>query len=145
MAKHNLLRTVLVLLAGLLLWGAASLPAVGFAQSQKPYSGQGQTPCADTTDAQIVTAVQQKIKADPRFNDQWRHINVSSRNRVVTLSGWAKGRAQVAALVRFAAKTACVKRVINRLLPFRKVGCGPGEKPCGDICIDRNQDCNPIL
>jgi len=145
MAKHYLLRTALLLFAGLLLWGAATMPAVGFAQSQKLYSSQSQAPCATTTDAQIVAAIQEKIKADQRFNDQWRHINVSSRQRVVTLKGWVKGRAQVTALVKFAKTTACVKRVINKLSPFRTVGCGPGEKPCGDICIDRNQDCNPIL
>ena len=136
MAKQNLLRTVLVLLAGLLLCGAASLPAVGFAQKQAP--------CAATTDAQIVAAIQEKIKADPRFNDQWRHINVSSRNRVVTLDGWVKGTTQRSALVRYAWKTACVRKVINRLHPFRTVGCGPGQKVCGDICIDRNQECNLI-
>jgi BON domain len=144
MAKPNLLRIALLL--SVCLCGAAANTGVGSAQtpSQTPATGPAQTPCASTSDAQIVAAIQEKIKADKRFDGQWRHLNVSSRDRVVTLNGWVKGRVQIRVLVRFAAQTSCVKRVINRLSPYRTVGCGPGQKPCGDICIDRTQDCNML-
>ncbi len=105
-------------------------------------SAQGS--CAATTDAEIVAAIQEKIKADARFDDQRKHINVSSRNRVVKLSGWVKGRRQMMDLITFARTTHCVRRVVNKLKPFRKVGCSAGQKQCGDTCIDRNEQCNII-
>ena len=147
MAKLNLLRTALILSVSLFLCGAAVKTDVALAQtpSQTPSPRQAQTPCKSMTDAQIVAAVQEKIKADKRFDDQWRHINVSSRNRIVTLSGWVKGRAQANDLIKYARTTVCVRKVLsNRLRPFRTVGCPTGTKRCGDICIDRNQDCNLI-
>ncbi len=103
-----------------------------------------QSDCTTATDADIVAAIQEKIKADKRFDDQRKHINVSSENRVVTLSGWAKGRAQVKDLIKLARTTACVKRVVSRLKNHLTVGCGAGQKPCGDTCIDRSQTCNLI-
>ena len=146
MAKLNLLRTALILSVSLFLCGAAVKTDVGLAQtpSRTAPPSAAQNRCGSTADAEIVAAIHEKIKADHGFDDQWRHINVSSRKRIVTLMGWAKGRAQVNALYKYARATACVRRVINRLRPFRTVGCGPGMKRCGDICIDRNQDCNLI-
>lgn len=146
MAKRNLLRTALILSSSLFLCGAAAKTDLCLAQtpSQTPPPRTAQNRCASTTDPQIVTAIQEKIKADNRFDNQWRHINVDSRNRIVTLMGWVKGRAQINVLFKYARSTACVRRVINRLRPFRTVGCAPGQKVCGDICIDRNQNCNLI-
>src|ERR1044072_3996397 len=147
MAKQNPVRTALILSVGLLLCGVAVNPCVGLAQtpSQTASRSAAQTPCGSTTDAEIVAAVQEKIKADKRFDDQWRHINVSSRNRVVNLSGWVKGRIQANDLIKYARTTRCVRGVISKnLKPFRTVGSPPGMKRCGDICIDRNQDCNLI-
>ena len=146
MTKLNPVRTALILSVGLLLCCAAVKPCVGLAYmpSQTASQSAAQNPCGSTTDAEIVAAVQEKIKADKRFDDQWRHINVSSRNRVVTLQGWVKGRAQVNALFKYARTTRCVRRVLNRLRPYRTVGCMAGQKRCGDICIDRNQNCNLI-
>jgi hypothetical protein len=147
MAKLNLLRTVLILSVSLFLCGAAAKTDGGLTQtpSQTPSQSTAQNPCGSTTDAEIVAAVQEKIKADKRFDDQWRHINVSSLKRVVTLSGWVKGRAQVNDLIKYARAIRCVRRVLgNRLRPFRSVGCAAGQKRCGDICIDRNQNCNLI-
>jgi osmotically-inducible protein OsmY len=147
MAKQNSVRTALILSVGLLLCGVTVKPGVGLAQtpSQTASQSSAQKPCGSTTDAEIVAAIHEKIKADKRFDDQWKHINVSSRNRVVTLQGWVKGRIQAKDLIKYARTTRCVRRVISRRLsPFRAVGCAPGMKRCGDICIDRNQDCNLI-
>ncbi len=146
MPRLNFLRTMLLLSASLFLCGVTAKPDVGLAKtlSRKPSSSPAQSRCRSTTDAEIVAAIHEKIKADTRFDDQWKHINVSSRNRVVTLSGWVKGRVQVRDLGKFASTTACVRRVINRLKPRRKVGCGPGQARCGDICISASEDCNII-
>jgi osmotically-inducible protein OsmY len=147
MAKRNHLRTALILAVGLLLWSATARTNVGLAQAiaQTPAQSAAQTPCTATTDAQLVAAIQEKIKADHRFDDQWRHINVSLRNRIVTLRGWAMGSQQVRDLIRLARTTRCVRRVVNKLRPFRSnLGCMPGQKRCGDLCIDMSETCNLI-
>src|SRR5881275_3629674 len=64
--------------------------------------------CSTMTDADIVTAIQAKIKADRRYTDQWTHINVSSRERVVTLEGWVAGKGAIPRLVSYAKRTKCV-------------------------------------
>jgi len=137
-------RTVVFLFTMLFLCGALVVTNAGSIKTPPLMSSiEGvQGPCAATTDAEIVAAVQAKIKADARFNDQWKHINVSSLNRVVTVNGWTKGSAQVNTLIRFARTTKCVRRVINKVMPHLRVGCGAGQKQCGDICIDRNEQCN---
>lgn len=136
----------LALFATAFLYGGLAKTGVGSAQARPllPAAEAAQRKCAATTDEEIVAAIQEKIKADKRFDDQWAHINVSSRNRVVTLSGWAKGRIQVNDLLKYARRTACVRRVVNRLRPRLTVGCGPTQKPCGDTCIDKNLTCNLI-
>ena len=100
--------------------------------------------CGTVTDADIVAAVQAKIKADRRYDGQWSHINVSSQGRVVTLDGFVFGKGAVARLASLARSVKCVARVQNNLRNFRAAGCGPGQKPCGDICIDEKSDCNII-
>jgi osmotically-inducible protein OsmY len=100
--------------------------------------------CSTMTDADIVTAIQAKIKADGRYAGQWTHINVSSHERVVTLEGWIAGKGTIPRLVSYAKRTKCVVRVENRLHPHKSVGCGPNEKPCGDGCVARDSDCNVI-
>jgi hypothetical protein len=142
MVKQNFVRIALVLSMALLLCGAAVKTRVVIAQ--RPPVAPAQNPCESTTDAQVVAAIQEKIKADKRFDDQWRHINVSSRNRIVTLRGWVKGQVQVRDLVKFASTTKCVKHVINKLSPRRKIGCPPGTTPCGDTCIGKGEECNLI-
>lgn len=148
MAKPNHLRMALILTVGILLWGAAVKTRVGFAQAvaQTPAAAAAQTPCAATTDAQLVSTIQEKIKADHRFDDQWPHINVSVRKRIVTLRGWVKGSEQYRDLIRLARTTRCVRRVdSSHLRSFRSnAGCMPGQKQCGDICIDRTETCNLI-
>ena len=148
MAKRNHLRMALLLAVGLLLWGATAKTNVGFAQAvaQTPAQSAAQTPCSAATDAQLVAAIQEKIKADHRFDDQWSHINVSVRNRVATLRGWVKGGQQVRDLIRLTQKTRCVRGVNYKALrSYRSnAGCLPGQKQCGDICIDRTETCNLI-
>ena len=63
----------------------------------------------------IVTAIQAKIKADRRYAGQWTHINVSSRERVVTLEGWVVGKGAIPRLVSYAKRTKCVARVESKL------------------------------
>jgi len=35
-----------------------------------------------------------------------------------------------------------VKKVISKLKERGGGSCGPGQKPCGDTCIDRRSECN---
>lgn len=98
--------------------------------------------CSAATDADIVKEIQDKLKADPAFKDQLKQINVSSKNRIVTLNGWVKGDKAKLAVGKYARSAKCVKSVVNKLATRLKVGCSPGQKPCGDICIDEKADCN---
>lgn len=135
-------RMALVLCPTLLLFSALAHAAGG--PTNGPAFEVVQTNCAATTDAEIVAAIQEKIKADTRFDDQWKHINVSSKRRVVTLSGWVKGPVQRNDLIKLARTTKCVRRVVSKVGARMLVGCGPGQKPCGDMCIDRSEECNPL-
>ena len=146
MSKLNLLRAALVLSVVVLLCVSAAMTDVGLAKtSVTPSPEPAQRGCRATTDAEIVSAINEKIKADRRFNDQWQHINVSSRERVVTLRGWVEGRVQVRALERYARTTRCVRKVTSKLRPYLSTaGCLPGQKRCGDLCIPQDEDCNII-
>lgn len=133
-------RTLIVLsLASLLLIGA--LAAQGDKKPAKPAS-PAKVDCSAVTDADIVKEVQDKIKADVKFKDQLKQINVSSKDRMVTLNGWVKGQPAKTTAGRYAKAVKCVKGVANNLGTRLKVGCSPGQKPCGDICIDEKADCN---
>ena len=154
MTKLNLLRTALVLFVVLLLCCAGMKPHVGLAQTPTPTPMPSPNPtptpkpapysCTATTDEALVSAILEKIKADTRFDDQHRHIVVTSSKRIVTLRGWTKGREQADALIQFARTTACVRKVISKdLRAFRSNGgCIAGQKQCGDICIPRDEACN---
>ncbi len=98
--------------------------------------------CSTVTDADIVKEIQEKIKADAKFKDQLKQINVSSKDKVVTLNGWVKGQPAKVTVGKYAKAAKCVKSVANNLGTKLKVGCSPGQKPCGDICIDEKSDCN---
>jgi hypothetical protein len=134
-------RTTLIFPLSLL---CIALAVTGVGSTKTPAGTPAKNPCDATTDAQLVTAVQEKIKADKRFDGQWKHINVSSTNRIVIINGWAKGKDQVNALINFGRTTKCVRKVISKLTPHIRVGCDVGQKQCGDICIDRNEQCNLI-
>jgi osmotically-inducible protein OsmY len=105
---------------------------------------QGDCPKNDTTDAAIVKAIQEKIKADARFNDQRDHINVMSKNGAVKLEGWVRGTAQKNAISGFARKTKCVLKVTNLLKTKRTGACSGTQKACCGGCIDRASACNCI-
>ena len=100
-----------------------------------------QTGCSKTTDAEIVQAIKQQFEADAGIKDQMRHVNISVKKRRVTLEGWLDGNALVVKAVALARKTKCVKGVVSRLKTSGGGSCGPGQKPCGDICIDRRSSC----
>jgi hypothetical protein len=97
--------------------------------------------CSQITDGDIVKALYDKIKADSNLSGQLSHINISVKDKTVTIEGWVSGKDRKKAVEKLAKKTECVKKVKNRLFTHLTTGCGPGQKPCGDICIDKNSDC----
>jgi osmotically-inducible protein OsmY len=120
----------------------SSLAASGVETPRTPNPKSASRHCSDR---QIVKAIQKKIKMDKQFNDQRKHINVDSRYRVVKLEGWVKGADAAATVERFANETGCrVKKVDNQLADHLVVSCGPGQKVCGDGCIDQSSRCNLI-
>lgn len=101
----------------------------------------GQTSCSKTSDAEIVQAIKQQFEADAEIKDQMRHLNVSVKKRTVTLEGWLNGAALVAKAVGIARKTKCAKKTVSLLKETGGGSCGPGQKPCGDTCIDQRSIC----
>ena len=134
---------LLFLLATLLLVGAL---AQGDKKPAKPAppAKPAKVDCSAVTDADIVKSIQDKIKADPNLKDQLQQINVSSDGRVVTLDGRVKGNAAKITVGKYAKSTSCVKSVVNNLSTQLIVGCGAGQKLCGDICISAKSGCNPM-
>jgi hypothetical protein len=153
--KSHLARPLVVVLPILFLLAGAVAPGRG-GNSIIFSAVNSQNPCprGEATDEKIVKAIQGKIVADARFNEQRRHINVSSKGGVVTLEGWVKGKAQVTALTNMARKTECVKSVMTSLpqrngppiilLKSSKQSgqCGAGQKECCDGCILSTSRCN---
>jgi hypothetical protein len=106
--------------------------------------------CSSTTDAQLVTTILDEIKKDSVLAPQMSHIVVGSVNRFVKLQGWTDTKGNYDRLV---SKTACVVAInVNRFeetpppadSPLRpqRGGCGPGTKPCGDVCIPEADACS---
>lgn len=109
--------------------------------------------CTSTTDAQLVTTVVDKIKADKVLGPQISHIVVGSVNRFVKLQGWTDSKNDYERLNELVGKIACVAAInVNRLeesppaanSPLRRQGggCGPGMKACGDVCIPESDSCS---
>jgi hypothetical protein len=98
------------------------------------------TDCSKTTDAMIVDAIYAKMKV--KYEAQMSHVNVRIKDGVVTLEGWATTKGVKKDIEKFAKKTGCVKSVVSNLTIGVGGGCGPGTKPCGDICIPTNEPCN---
>ncbi|MBS1786667.1 MAG: BON domain-containing protein [Acidobacteria bacterium] len=140
MLTHSIAQKIilLVLLTSLLLVGAF---AQGNKKPAKP-APPAKVDCSTVTDADIVKSIQDKIKADPAFQEQLKQINVSSDGRVVTLEGRVKGNAAKNTIGKYAKSVKCVKRVQNNLSTKLKVGCSAGQKLCGDICISAKSGCN---
>lgn len=104
-------------------------------------SAQYKTDCSKTTDADIVKAIYAKMKKKSRLDQQIIHVNVRSKDGVVTLEGWTTTAKIKAEIIKIAEKTKCVKQVINELADA-PVGCGPGQKKCGSTCIPTEETCN---
>lgn len=119
-----------------------ALASNGDAKSKTKKAKTSQTNCSKTPDADIVKAIQEQLAADSDIKDQMRHLNVSVKNRTVTLEGWLDGKEMVAKATTLAKKTSCVRKVISKLKERGGGSCGPGQKPCGDTCIDRRSVCN---
>ena len=105
-------------------------------------SAQKKTDCTKTTDADIVKAIYDAMKKKGNdYDGQIIHVNVVSKDGVVTLQGWAKNEKTKKGIEKIARKIKCVKQVVNQL-GDGPVGCGPGQKRCGEICIGLEETCN---
>jgi osmotically-inducible protein OsmY len=133
---------MMVLLLGTIAARGADSDNVANPATSPAMKVQGDCPKNPATDAAIVKAIQDKIKADARFNDQRDHINVMSKNGAVKLEGWVRGAAQKNAISGFARKTKCVLKVANLLQTKRTGQCTGTQKACCGGCIDRASDCN---
>lgn len=143
MPRQSILwRTALVLAPILSLCGALANTGSVKALPLTFSTAAVQSKCAATTDAEIVAAIQEKIKADKRFDGRRNKFNVSSRNRVVILRGAAWSRAEIRDLAKFASTTKCVRKVNNKIMLGEQGGCPAGLKQCGEICIGKDEDCN---
>jgi osmotically-inducible protein OsmY len=105
-------------------------------------TAQKKTDCTKTTDDAIVKAIYDQMKKKPDYEKQILHVNVISKDGVVTLQGWATNAKIKAGIEKLARKIKCVKQVVNSLDLSAGVGCGPGQKKCGDICIGVEEVCN---
>ena len=98
------------------------------------------TDCSKTTDTMTVDAIYAKMKV--KYEVQMSHVNIRSKDGVVTVEGWATTKGVKKDIEKLARKTGCVKSVANNLTIGVGGGCGPGSKPCGDICIPTAETCN---
>lgn len=129
MLKNSIIRISLVIFALIITFNVG-------ATAQK-------TDCSKTTDDQIVSKIYEKIKV--KYAAQISHINVRSKDGVVTLEGWVTNKKVLKEIEKLAKKTDCVKKVMNELTIGKGGGCGPGTKECGDICINEKDICNICL
>lgn len=130
----------------------ALLAAVSFAFLAAAGQASAQD-CTATTDDQLVNTILDKIKDDSVLSKQSSHIVVGSVNRFVKLQGWTDTKRDYERLFDLVSKTACVAAInVNRfeetpppadspLRPQTEGGCGPGMKPCGDVCIPEGDAC----
>jgi len=98
--------------------------------------------CTQVTEADTVKAIYDKIKT--KYAGQMSHINVRIKDNIVTLEGWVTTKGVRKEIEKYAKKTSCVKKVVNNLTIGVGGGCGPGQKRCGDICIDADEKCNIV-
>ena len=112
--------------------------------------------CPDTeeTDTAIVKSVYEAIKThkNKKLKDQLPHINITSKNRVIQIQGWASTKKDHKAIIDIANKAKCGKMVnvnlfttgkaaydkliadvvkTNQFEAQRMKSCGE----CGDICV----------
>jgi hypothetical protein len=103
-------------------------------------SAQKKKNCPAMTDAEIIKRIYDEMKKKPDYDGQILHVNVVSLDGVVTLQGWAKNSKTKKGIEKIAKKIKCVT-VVNQLADG-PVGCGPGQKRCGDICIGTEETCS---
>jgi len=142
MLKKSTARIIAIAFVLILFSSFDALAANGDKKTKARKTNTSQTNCSTTTNADIVKAIQEQLAADSAIKDQMRHVNVSVKKRVVTLEGWLDGKDSVAKAKTLAKGTKCVKKVISKLKERGGGSCGPGQKPCGDTCIDRRSECN---
>ncbi len=108
--------------------------------------------CDSVTEAQLVSTIYTKIKADRSLSSQISHINVVAVNAAIKLQGWTNSKSDFDRLREIVSGTSCV-RVVNvnafnetppdANSPSRTAkGCASGTKPCGDVCIPESDACN---
>ncbi|MBA3691990.1 MAG: BON domain-containing protein [Acidobacteria bacterium] len=119
-----------------------SIGTLAQTDSDKSKNNKNKKPdCSQVSGADTVKAIYDKIKV--KYAGQIRHINVTIKDNVVTLQGWATTKGVRKEIEKYAKKTNCVKKeVVNKLTIGVSGGCGPGQKQCGDICINEKEDCN---
>ena len=141
MSNKSNIKTLAAVFSLLLIF---SIGALAQTDSDKSKNNKNKKPdCAQVTDTETVKAIYDKIKV--KYAGQMRHINVRIKDNVVTLEGWATTKGVRKEIEKYAKKTNCVKKVVNKLTIGVGGGCGPGQKKCGDICIDEGEDCNITL
>jgi osmotically-inducible protein OsmY len=99
-----------------------------------------QADCPKPNDKAIVKAIYKKMLYG--YKSQIRHVNIRSKDGVVTLEGWTTTEKVKDAIEKIAADIKCVKSVDNQLNIGIQSGCGPGQKKCGSICIPIEETCN---
>ncbi|MFN6962965.1 MAG: BON domain-containing protein [Pyrinomonadaceae bacterium] len=95
--------------------------------------------CSATTDDQIVNAIYDAIQV--KYSSEMDHVNVTSKDGVVTIRGYATTKKAKSAIEKAARKAKCVKSVTSHLAVGASGGCGPGYKVCGSTCIPENETC----
>jgi BON domain len=98
--------------------------------------------CAKTTDDQIVDAIYKKLEKS-KYKDQTNHINVRSKDGVVTVEGWTTDDKAKLNIIKIVKKIKCVKSVVAEDLTIGVGGgCAAGQKECGEVCIPVAEKCN---
>lgn len=110
--------------------------------------------CDESADADIVASIYAKIKGNSKLASQEKHINVTSKARVIRLQGWTESESDFNTLHGYAMDALnALKPTCGMVNPngFYKTKptedqmrsmCAGGTRPCGDICIPENDSCN---
>jgi len=118
-----------------------SIGTLAQTDSDKSKNNKNKKPdCTQFSDANTVKAIYDNIKV--KYAGQMNHINVRIKENIVTLEGWATTKGVRKEIGKYAKKAICVNKVVNNLTIGVGGGCSPGQKRCGDICIDADEDCN---
>jgi osmotically-inducible protein OsmY len=100
-----------------------------------------QKSCSKITNQELTKTIKERLADNADIKASMNHLNVSVKNRVVKLEGWLDEEL-IPKAVAIVNGTPCVKKkAINKLKTRGGGSCGPGQKPCGDICIDKDSTC----